>query len=212
MKRSRLRHERTVPLRGDRVARAASAMRSAGARTSASFLAAGVISATSRCRMRCTPCSCAARMPTPGSSGSTMSAALRVPAVVAVWTGADMARAATTLRVAPPIEGLKPVDLPPFPVDKVRFAGDLVACVVAETRSAAIDGAEAVVVDYDSACRRAGYRDGAASIVGAGRSRVSVQSHFASEFHGRRCRCGLRQSRACRGGTLRAAPPDPRAA
>ena len=28
------------------------------------------------------------------------SAALRVPAVVAVWTGADMARAATTLRVA----------------------------------------------------------------------------------------------------------------
>ena len=76
------------------------------------------------------------------------SAALRVPAIVAVWTGADMARAATTLRVAPPIEGLKPVDLPPFPVDKVRFAGDLVACVVAETRSAAIDGAEAVVVSY----------------------------------------------------------------
>ena len=36
------------------------------------------------------------------------SAALRVPGVVAVWTGADMARAATTLRVAPPIEGLKP--------------------------------------------------------------------------------------------------------
>ncbi len=54
------------------------------------------------------------------------------PAVVAVWTGADFAQAATTLRVAPPIEGLKGVDLPPFPVDKVRFAGDLVACVVAE--------------------------------------------------------------------------------
>ena len=76
------------------------------------------------------------------------SAALRVPGVVAVWTGADMARAATTLRVAPPIEGLKPVDLPPFPVDKVRFAGDLVACVIAVTRSAAVDGAEAVAVDY----------------------------------------------------------------
>jgi aerobic carbon-monoxide dehydrogenase large subunit len=76
------------------------------------------------------------------------SAALRVPGVVAVWTGADMAKAATTLRVAPPIEGPKPVDLPPFPVDKVRFVGDLVACVVAETRSAAIDAAEAVAVDY----------------------------------------------------------------
>ena len=76
------------------------------------------------------------------------SAALRVPDVVAVWTGADMARAATTLRVAPAIEGLKPVDLPPFPLDKGRFAGDLVACVVGETHSAAIGGAEAVVVEY----------------------------------------------------------------
>ena len=75
-------------------------------------------------------------------------ASLRVPGVVSVWTGVDMARAATTLRVAPPIEGLKPVDLPPFPVDKVRFAGDLVACVIAETHSAAIEGAEAVAVDY----------------------------------------------------------------
>jgi aerobic carbon-monoxide dehydrogenase large subunit len=76
------------------------------------------------------------------------SAALRVSGVVAVWTGANMARAATTLRVAPLIEGLQPVDLPPFPVDKVRFAGDLVACVIAETRSAAIEGAEAVAVEY----------------------------------------------------------------
>ena len=78
------------------------------------------------------------------------SAALHVPGVVAVWTGADMAKAATTLRVAPPISGLKPVDLPPFPADKVRFVGDLVACVVAETRAAALDGAEAVAVDYDA--------------------------------------------------------------
>ncbi len=75
-------------------------------------------------------------------------AALQIPGVVAVWTGADLAKAATTLRVAPSIEGLKPVDLPPFPVDKVRFVGDLVACVVAETRTGATDGAEAVVVDY----------------------------------------------------------------
>ena len=65
------------------------------------------------------------------------SAALRVPGVVAVWTGADLLKTATTLRMAPPIEGLKPVDLPAFPLDKVRFAGDLVACVIAETRAAA---------------------------------------------------------------------------
>ena len=70
------------------------------------------------------------------------------PGVVAVWSGQDFAQAATTLRVAPPIEGLKGVDLPPFPVDKVRFAGDLVACVVAEDLAAALDAAEAVAVDY----------------------------------------------------------------
>jgi carbon-monoxide dehydrogenase large subunit len=77
------------------------------------------------------------------------SAALSLPGVVAVWTGADLVKAATTLRMAPPIEGLQPVDLPPFPVDKVRFAGDLVTCVVAATRAAAVDAAEAVAVAYE---------------------------------------------------------------
>jgi carbon-monoxide dehydrogenase large subunit len=81
--------------------------------------------------------------------GIDAQAALRLPGVVAVWTGADFGKAATTLRMAPPIEGLKPVDLPPFPVDKVRFAGDLVACVVAETRLAALDAAETVAVAYE---------------------------------------------------------------
>jgi carbon-monoxide dehydrogenase large subunit len=81
--------------------------------------------------------------------GVDASAALRLPHIVAVWTGADLTKAATTLRIAPPIEGLRPVDLPPFPVDKVRFAGDLVACVIAETRAAALDAAEAVAVAYE---------------------------------------------------------------
>lgn len=77
-------------------------------------------------------------------------AAGALPGVVGVWTGADFAKLATTLRMAPPIDGLKPVDLPPFPVDRVRFVGDLVACVVAETREAARDAAEAVQVDYEA--------------------------------------------------------------
>jgi aerobic carbon-monoxide dehydrogenase large subunit len=76
-------------------------------------------------------------------------AARALPGVVGVWTGADFAQMATTLRVAPPIDGLKPVDLPPFPVDLARFVGDLVACVVAESHGAARDGAEAVEVDYE---------------------------------------------------------------
>ena len=72
-----------------------------------------------------------------------------MPGVVVVWTGADVAKVATTARVAPPIEGLKPVDLPPFPVDRVRFVGDLVAAVVADTLAHAIDAAEAVAVEYE---------------------------------------------------------------
>ena len=38
---------------------------------------------------------------------------------------------------------------PLFATDKVRFVGDIVAAVVAETRAQAVDAAEAVIVDYD---------------------------------------------------------------
>jgi carbon-monoxide dehydrogenase large subunit len=38
---------------------------------------------------------------------------------------------------------------PAFASDKVRFVGDIVAAVVAETRAQAADAAEAVIVDYD---------------------------------------------------------------
>ena len=137
------------------------------------------------------------------------SAALRVPGVVAVWTGADMAKAATTLRVAPPIEGLKPVDLPPFPVDKVRFVGDLVACVVAETRAAAIDGAEAVAVDYDAL----------AAVPDIATARLSssapvdpeYQSNLISHqsFAAGDVEAAFAKAAAYRRGALRAAPPDP---
>src|SRR5881397_2203756 len=38
---------------------------------------------------------------------------------------------------------------PVFAVDRVRFVGDIVAAVVAETRGQAVDAAEAIVVDID---------------------------------------------------------------
>ena len=40
-------------------------------------------------------------------------------------------------------------DRPPLAVDKVRFVGDIVAVVVAETRAQAVDAVELVDVDYD---------------------------------------------------------------
>ncbi len=51
--------------------------------------------------------------------------------------------------MAPPIEGLHPVEMTTLPIDKVRFHGDLVACVVATDRYLAEDAAELVQVDYE---------------------------------------------------------------
>ena len=41
------------------------------------------------------------------------------------------------------------LDRPVFATEKVRFVGDIVAAVVAESRAQAVDAAECVVVDYD---------------------------------------------------------------
>ncbi len=74
--------------------------------------------------------------------------AAKMPGVVAVVTGEDLARVTAPLRMAPPIEGLLPTEIETLPTRKVRFQGDPVACVVATDRYLAEDAAEAVVVDY----------------------------------------------------------------
>jgi carbon-monoxide dehydrogenase large subunit len=65
--------------------------------------------------------------------------------VVAVYTAADLE--------LPDVHGfvmLPPtMNRPPLAKDKVRFVGDVVAMVVAETKAQALDAAEAVIVDYD---------------------------------------------------------------
>ena len=69
-----------------------------------------------------------------------------MPGVVAVFTAPDLG--------LPPYEGLMQLNaqcaLPPLAEKKVRFVGDAVAVVVAETRAAAADAAEAVIVEYDA--------------------------------------------------------------
>ena len=77
-------------------------------------------------------------------------AARAMTGVVAVATGTDFAQWALPLRMTPPIEGLQPTVMEPFPTSIVRFDGDLVACVVAETATHAEDAAERVVVDYET--------------------------------------------------------------
>lgn len=87
--------------------------------------------------------------------GVDVSAARAMPGVLAVFSGADLQAA-----------GVKPITpATPFPrpdgtpgatapryglaVERVRYVGEAVAAVVAESREAALDAAEAIVVDYE---------------------------------------------------------------
>src|SRR6266511_1676925 len=75
-------------------------------------------------------------------------AACRQAGIVAVLTGHDLARVTAPLRIAPPIEGLLPMEMPTLPVDKVRFVGDAVACVIGEQRYHVEDACALVDVAY----------------------------------------------------------------
>jgi carbon-monoxide dehydrogenase large subunit len=82
-------------------------------------------------------------------NGIDTSAALEVPGVVGVYTGADLAEYGT-LHCMMPAPGLTDIQRPVLAMDKVRFVGDPIAFVVAETKEAAKDGAEAVFADIDA--------------------------------------------------------------
>jgi carbon-monoxide dehydrogenase large subunit len=81
--------------------------------------------------------------------------ALQVPGVVAVLTGADMA--ADGIGGLPCGWGVNSKDgspmiepgHPPLAVERVRYVGDQVAVVLAETRAAARDASELVAVDFE---------------------------------------------------------------
>jgi aerobic carbon-monoxide dehydrogenase large subunit len=78
-----------------------------------------------------------------------------MPGVIAIYTGEDLEAAGWgPLKCAVPLKNRDgtPMRKPPRPAlatDKVRYVGDPVACVVAETATAARDAAEAVEVDVE---------------------------------------------------------------
>ncbi len=82
--------------------------------------------------------------------GIDCEAARGAEGVVAVVTGRELAEWTTPLRMAPPIEGLQPTEFPTLPLDKVRFIGDPVACIVATDRYLAEDAAELIEVSYET--------------------------------------------------------------
>lgn len=68
-----------------------------------------------------------------------------MPGVLGVFSAANMELAA--VNGFPMIDAS--MDRPPFAVGRVRYVGDIIAAVVAETLTEAQDAAEAVIVDYD---------------------------------------------------------------
>jgi carbon-monoxide dehydrogenase large subunit len=75
-----------------------------------------------------------------------VSDARAMPGVVDVVVGADVDLAPS----APPHERMPPAMAQPLiALDTVRYVGDIVAAVVAETRAQAVDAAETVIVDYE---------------------------------------------------------------
>ncbi|HEY3241073.1 MAG TPA: molybdopterin cofactor-binding domain-containing protein, partial [Acidimicrobiia bacterium] len=77
--------------------------------------------------------------------GVDTAAAAAMPGVAGVFTAADLALAP----IAPLSMIPDAMSRPPLAGDTVRFVGEAVAVVVAETRSAAVDAAGEVIVDYD---------------------------------------------------------------
>ena len=75
-----------------------------------------------------------------------------MPGVVAVYTGADLDAEQGGIPCAWPVtaDPKQPPQRPLLAVDKVNFAGDIVAVVVARSAAEAKDATEAVEVDYDA--------------------------------------------------------------
>ncbi len=69
--------------------------------------------------------------------------------VIAVFTGADLNAHAGSMQPTIQLHDPSNVDVRPLTDDEVRFVGDPVALVVAESRALAEDAAELVVVDID---------------------------------------------------------------
>jgi aerobic carbon-monoxide dehydrogenase large subunit len=89
-----------------------------------------------------------------------VNAARRAPGVVAVLTGEDMKAMAGAIQI--PAAGMVGMTVPTFhalATDKVRLVGDLVALVVAQSRSQAEDASELIEVDYDPLPAVATYED-----------------------------------------------------
>lgn len=81
--------------------------------------------------------------------------AAAAPGVIRVMTGADIAaagyRSPQPMNFGPGADGqpIRPTERPALAIGRVRFAGEPVALVIAETADQAADAAEMIAIDYD---------------------------------------------------------------
>jgi carbon-monoxide dehydrogenase large subunit len=119
--------------------------------------------------------------------GISTETARQMPGVLAVYTGADLAAAGYgTLKCIPPFKNRDGSDMkkpprPILPTDKVRYVGDPVACVIAETLLQAKDAAEAVELDVEPLPAVTDPEDAAAE--GAPTIYDDVPSNVALDYH-----------------------------
>ncbi len=116
------------------------------------------------------------------------SAALDMPGVLAVYTGADLAKAGYSpypFRVALNDRHGKPCMKPKryaLASERVTFVGDSIACVVADTAARARDAAEAVVVDIEALPAviemREAVKPGAPQVVDEAPGNIAFDYHF----------------------------------
>src|SRR5579872_4160878 len=77
------------------------------------------------------------------------SEARALPGVVAVFTAADLVGVVNPIQVDASLPGAKPLPHTALASDKVRFVGDPIAMVVADSRYIAEDAIDLIQVDYD---------------------------------------------------------------
>ena len=76
-------------------------------------------------------------------------AARTLPGVIAVYTGEDIALLANPYQATSRMKNYQATFIPPVAVDKVRYVGEAVVAIVAESRYAAEDALSAIDVGYE---------------------------------------------------------------
>jgi aerobic carbon-monoxide dehydrogenase large subunit len=115
------------------------------------------------------------------------SAAAKMPGVLAIYTGADIVAAGYgVLKTVMPLKNrdgsmMKVPTRYALATDKVRFVGDPVACVIAETINQGKDAAEAIEVDIDPLPAVTSARDGAQA--NAPQIYDDVPGNIAADWH-----------------------------